>query len=134
MREINLITPNRDNSGVVTPRPLRSDVDDYDPTGNGDLILAQNIFRLETDGNGDKRITGLEVRQVLDTQWLVNVGAVVSGPSQNILLTHEDVLSRAINRFITPNGNNYILRPRETAFLWHDDEANRWRILYGTGA
>ena len=134
MREINVITPNRDNSGIVTAPPLRSNVNDYDPTLNGPLILAQNIFRLETDGNGDKTITGLEVRQVLDTQWLINVGAIVSGPSQNILLAHEGVGSRAINRFITPNGNTYVLRPRETAFLWHDDEANRWRILYGTGA
>ncbi len=134
MREINVITPFRDNSGIITPRPLRSNVDDYDPTLNGPLILAQNIFRLETDGSGDKTITGLEVRQVLDTQWLINVGVFGPGPSQNILLANEDILSRAINRFITPTGNAYVLRPRETAFLWHDDTDNRWRILYGTGA
>ncbi len=129
MRTIDVITPTRDNSGIVTPPALATNVHDYDPTANGPLILAQNIFRLETDGSGSKRVTGIDVRQALDTQWIVNVGS-----AQNIVLTHQDVRSRAINRFITPTGADYVLRPNEAAFIWHDDETNRWRILYGTGA
>lgn len=134
MREINFVTPNRNNSGIVSPQPLSSTVNDYDPTSNSPLSLAQNVFRLETDGLGDKTITGIEVRQVLDTQWLINVNPDAPGPFDNIILAHEDVGSLAANRFITPTGNAYVLQPREAVFLWHDDVDNRWRILYGTGA
>lgn len=60
-----------------------------------------------------------------DGQYLlvINVG------SNDIRLNHQHANSDAENRIISYTGGNLTLSPRQSARLWYDDSAERWRIL-----
>ena len=110
----------------LSPAAFTIDVDDYAPaTGNS----MRQMWRLTTDDLGAIAITGIAVQQRNDTQHITNIGTV-----DDISLNHQDVLSVASNRMISPTGAAVVLGPNESAFLWHDDVTDRWRILPHTGA
>jgi len=110
----------------LTPTTLTANVNDYAPaTGSA----MRQVWRLASDDLGVRTITGIAVQQAEDTQWVTNVGTV-----DNLILSHQDVLSTATNRIISPTGANLTLGLDESALLWHDTVTDRWRILYHTGA
>lgn len=101
-----------------------------------DYQLAQNNNQrgvVLLDSDAARNITGIDssfgFSQDGERITLVNLG------SFNITLTHQDVLSLAANRFISPSGVSYVLGPNESCEIYYlDDGTDRWLILWGSGA
>lgn len=111
------------NFTSITPAQIVANQNDYALAANN---TRRYQMRMATDAA--RTITGIAVRQTGDTLVMVNIGAF------NLVLSHQDVLSAASNRIISPSGVNYTIGPDESATLWHDDVSDRWRIEHGTGA
>lgn len=120
------ITVNADNTSIVhrlaltgdnTPAQITANQNDYNPTG-----LADNQrLRLSTDAS--RNITGIVPQNGDgDVLTLFNVG------SFDIVLTDEDALSAAANRFDFA-GSNHTLTPGKSMTLVYDDTDNRWRPI-----
>ena len=101
-----------------------------------DYQLAQNNNQrgvVLLDSDAAYNITGIDssfgFSQDGERITLVNFG------SFNLTLTHQDVLSAAANRFISPTGVSYVLGPNESCEIYYlDDGTDRWLILWGSGA
>ena len=115
----------------VTNRPpisqtLVADVNNYQ--GQGASIFQRGVVRVTAAAN--RTITGFDVAisQTSDELFVLNVGTV-----GNVTLAHQDVLSLAANRMISPTGANLVLAPNQSAHLWYDLSTARWRIILTTG-
>ena len=107
------------NHKSSSPAQIVADQNDYALPPNN---LGRFMLRLSTDAS--RTITGIAVTQTGDSLIIVNVG------SFDLVLAHQDVLSAASNRIISPTGADLTLGPGESAYLWHDDGGtDRWRIL-----
>lgn len=104
-------------SGVVvlSPSGISTSQNNYDP-GSGDVI------RLSASASG-VNITGL-VPRIEKLRILINIGS-----ANNLTLNHQSSSSTAANRFITPNGGDYIVSPTGSVSLFYDDTSTRWRVL-----
>jgi hypothetical protein len=107
------------------------------------IVANQNDYQLAAnngqrgvvllDSDAARNITGIDssfgFSQDGERITLINLG------SFNITLTHQDVLSLAANRFISPSGVSYVLGPNESCEIYYlDDGTDRWLILWGSGA
>jgi hypothetical protein len=90
--------------------------------------LGRFVLLQDADANGPWTIQGILNVQVGDMLHLVNDGA------DAWLLGHEDGAAAAADRIISPTGVDLTLGPDESALLWYDPVATRWRIMETTGA
>jgi len=90
--------------------------------------LGRFVLLQDADALGPWTIRGILNVQVGDMLHLVNDG------TNAFLLGHQDVAAAAIDRIISPTGAAITLGPDESALLWYDPVATRWRILETTGA
>jgi hypothetical protein len=96
----------------LTPPTLKANTDNYTPTG----LERASYLRIES--TGAVNLTGLVAPVVVGrVLWVRNVG------TQNITLTHEDVLSTPSARFQLPNAASVILGAGEGLQLLWD---TRW--------
>lgn len=107
------------------------------------ITANQNDYQLAAN-NGQRGVA------ILDSDAAYNITGIDSsfGRSQDaeritlvnrssfaLTLTHQDVLSLAANRFISPTGVSYVLGPNESCEIYYlDDGTDRWLILWGSGA
>lgn len=116
------------NHGSLQPAQITANQNDYQLGANNNQ-RSVNVL----DSDAAYNITGIDSSfgraQLGDLICLLNEGAF------NLTLTHQDVLSLAANRFLSPTGVAYVIGPDECAWIWKDDTGtDRWRILHGTGA
>jgi hypothetical protein len=90
--------------------------------------LGRFVLLEDADASGPWTIRGILNVQVGDMFHMVNTGA------NAFLLGHQDGAAAAIDRIISPTGVALTLGPDESALLWYDPVATRWRILETTGA
>jgi hypothetical protein len=90
--------------------------------------LGRFVLLEDADANGPWTIQGILNVQVGDMFHIVNTGA------NAFLLGHQDAAAAAIDRIISPTGAAITLGIDESALLWYDPAATRWRILETTGA
>ena len=100
---------------VSSPSAISTSQNNYDP-GSGDVL------RLSASASG-VNITGL-VPRLEKIRLLINIGT-----TNNLTLVHESASSSSGNRFITPNGGNYIVAPTGSSTLFYDDTSLRWRVV-----
>jgi len=53
----------------------------------------------------------------------------ITDNNNRLRIRHEHNGANEANRFITPSQANYDLRRQETALIWYDGSASRWRIF-----
>lgn len=111
----NSLTISSSGVNVLSPTAISTSQNNYDP-GAGDVL------RLSASASG-VNITGL-VPRIEKLRILINIGS-----TNNITLNNESASSTAANRFITPNGGNYIVAPTGSVSLFYDDTSTRWRVL-----
>jgi hypothetical protein len=111
----NSLTISSSGVNVLSPTAISTSQNNYDP-GSGDVL------RLSASASG-VNITGL-VPRIEKLRILINIGS-----TNNITLNNESASSTAANRFITPNGGNYIVAPTGSVSLFYDDTSTRWRVL-----
>src|SRR5574339_56630 len=104
-------------SGDISPTQITANQNDYNPTG----LSTASTLRLTTDAS--RNITGLAGGADGRLICIHNVG------SFNIVLTNQDTLSTAANRFITGLGASLTLTPDKTAFFRYDSTTSRWRLI-----
>ncbi len=138
---------NRQSLNVIGGRSRHAAVMSYDPRTPGALAAGdtndysglltgtanngmRHFVRLEGDGAGTSRITGIDATAAQDGDCfkLCNVSA------NNVTLGDQNVGSVAANRIITGTGADYILGADENCEIIYDATTARWRLLYGTGA
>lgn len=93
------------------------------PNNAGRFVLLQTA-----DASGPWTIRGILNVQVGDMVHIVNSG------TNAFLLGHQDGAAAAADRIVSPTGAAITLGPDESALLWYDPVATRWRILETTGA
>jgi len=106
-------------TGDISPAQIVANQNDFNPTGLADAV----IVRLSTDAS--RNITGIQGGADGRMINILNVG------SFNIVLTDEDVLSLAANRFAIP-GNLTILA-EQGILLVYDSTSSRWRLASSGG-
>lgn len=111
----NTLTIGTSGVSVLSPSGISTSQNNYDP-GSGDVL------RLSASASG-VNITGL-VPRIEKLRILINIGS-----ANNVTLNHESASSTAANRFITPNGGDYIVAPTGSTTLFYDDTSTRWRVL-----
>lgn len=104
--------------GTVTPANLTADVNDYAP---GNCLL----LRVETDGSGNKNITGIAMSQV-DGQMLVieNYGSI-----DTVTIVNGSGLSAAANRFVNGGAANDPIGANSTARYIYSGAVSNWRKI-----
>lgn len=101
---------------IPTTLSLTTSVNDWTPNGgDGDIIK----FSCSTALN----ITGLSASMKAKAILLVN-----SGAANTATIKHQQS-STAANRFITPDGLDYAIAAGQSAAVWYDPEASRWRVV-----
>ena len=105
--------------GDISPTQILANQNDYNPTGLADAV----ILRLTTDAS--RNISGLQGGADGRVISIVNIG------SNNIVLTDEDALSLAANRFALTG--NLTLRSDQGVVLVYDSTSSRWRIAASGG-
>lgn len=111
----NTLTINSSGVSVLSPVAISGSQNNYNP-GGGD------VFRISASTTG-VNLTGMVLGNE-KLRLLLNIGS-----TNNVTLAHESASSTAANRFITPNGGNYIVAPTGSATLFYDDTSTRWRVL-----
>lgn len=111
----NTLTISTSGVSVLSPTAISGSQNNYNP-GAGDIL------RVSATTSG-LNITGL-VPGVEKLRILINIGS-----THNLTLVNESASSTAANRFITPNGGNYIVAPTGSATIFYDDTSTRWRVL-----
>lgn len=110
------------HSGDITPAALAGNVNDYNPAG-----LAQaSVIRQNGSGAASRNVTGLAGGadgRVID---FLNISDVAA---ETIVLTHEDALSAATNRFHLPDLANVTIGRAASVRLWYDGTISRWRVV-----
>lgn len=105
-------------TGDLTPSQITSNQNDYAPTGHADAFN----FRLSSDAV--RNITGLAGGVSGRIITLTNIGA------NAILLTDQDSLSSAANRFMFNSGQSPMtLSANESMVFRYDGVSSRWRPL-----
>jgi hypothetical protein len=105
-------------SGDVSPAQVTANQNDYNPAG----LSTASVIRLDTDAS--RNFTGLQGGA--DGRVVV-VHVVGSNPA---VLADESGSSTAGNRFSF--GANLTILSKQTAVLWYDSAASRWK-LFGVG-
>ena len=90
--------------------------------------LGRYVILMDADALGPWDVQGIVNDQVGDMFHVVNTGA------NTFRLAHQDVAAVAANRIISPTGAAINLGADESALLWYDPVATRWRIMETTGA
>ena len=108
-------------SGDLTPAQITSNQNDYAPAGHETVA----VFRLDTDAS--RTVTGLAGG--VDGRLVVihNIGG------SDLVMTDQDVLSTAGNRFALSN-TNVTLPSDQSSMLQYDSTSSRWRIVAGVGS
>jgi hypothetical protein len=106
-------------SGSVTPAPLGTSQNDYNPTG---LATATEIRQASLAA---VNITGLQGGVAGRVLVLVNVG------SFNITLKNQDAASAAANRFAATGA--VLVEPDGVVALRYDATSQRWRVVATSG-
>ena len=101
-------------TGDITPTQLIANTNDYAPTN----FATAAVLRLSTDAS--RNITGLAAGSDGRLIIIHNIG------SFDIVLTNEDALSIASNRFVF--GSNHTIVPNESVILLYDATSLRWRM------
>ncbi len=99
-----------------SPAALTASVNDYAPG-------VATLMRLTTNGGGPYNITGLAGGFAGLQSTIYNIHA-----SDQINLTHQDVASQAINRFICPGGLTQSIPAGTNARITYDNTTQRWRV------
>lgn len=102
-----------------TPAQITANQNDYS------IVYSSVLHRLSSDAS--RNITGmvqnLSAANGGDLKILLNVGA------NDIVLTHQDALSAAANRFLCSTGANITLSANQAALCWYDSTTGRWRVF-----
>jgi hypothetical protein len=107
----------------ITPSTLSSSVNNYNFGSFG--CCAGRLYRLEA-ASGGSTVTGFAL--AAGDFYMVYIFNV-SG-TDSITFKNESGSSTAGNRFLTPNGADFILRSNSGALFWYDATGtSRWRIL-----
>lgn len=101
-------------NGAVTPAQIAADQNNY-----AGISSTVSVARLSSDLS--RNVTGLTGGFFNRILFLFNVGAA------NIVLTNEDALSTAGNRFLTTTGVSLTVTPNRVAQLIYDTTSSRWR-------
>ncbi len=107
-------------TGSIAPSQITANQNDYSPAG----LATASVLRLSTDAARD--ITGLSGGGAGRVLALVNVG------SNAIVLKDQSASSSAGNRF--GFGADVTIAAGQSAVLWYDAAASRWRLLSGPQA
>src|SRR5262249_42490958 len=87
------------------------------PAASNDIIL-----RIDIDAN--RSFTGIDPSCAATGRLtLVNIS------SFNLTLSNQSSSSSAANRFLFPDGNDYVLLPNMGITLWYDNTSTRWRPM-----
>jgi hypothetical protein len=103
-------------AGVLTPPVIATSQNDYNPTG----LSAASCLRLSS--SADVSITGMVGGSSGRLFTFYNIGSTF-----DIILSAEDVLSAAANRFAF--SSNVPLAPGDGAVVQYDTTASRWRVV-----
>lgn len=98
-----------------TPAQLTGNQNDYDP-GNYDVLLMSS--------DASRTITGISGGKKGRLLKIINTG------TQAIVLAHQSASSAIANRIISPNAANITLATTDSADLYYDSTAQRWRITF----
>ncbi len=101
-------------SGTISPSQVTADTNNYNPTS----LSGATFVRANTDAS--RNITGLQGGAAGRLLVFTNIG------SFDIVLTSEDALSTAANRFLFAAGDK-TLTPEEAVLLRYDGVSSRWR-------
>lgn len=104
-------------TGVITPPTLAANTNDWAPTG----AATASVWRVSTDAS--RNLTGIAALATGTMLILINVGA------NDLVITHEDAASTAVNRIITPTAASVTVSASRSERLWYDATSSRWRIL-----
>lgn len=99
---------------VLSPAQIVANTNDYAPG-------RANVYRVTTDAS--RNITGLVAGTSGEVRYLISVG------TNDIVLTHEDALSTAANRFLCQGAANVTLVDNEAVLLLYDATTARWRVF-----
>lgn len=102
-------------TGDLSPAQITADQNDYAPTGHA------SAFRFRINSDAARTITGLAGGVPGRIVEIVNIGAF------SILLTNEDALSAAANRFLF--GSHVTLFPGYSFHMQYDSISSRWRPM-----
>lgn len=103
-------------STPLSPTALSADQNNYNPG-------VARRYRLASDGNGARTITGLAISQVDGQEFsIVNVG------TNNLTFSHQSASSTAANRFICTGGVDIVLATDEELLGWYDNTTQRYRL------
>ena len=101
-------------SGTLSPAQITSNTNNYNPSG-----LA-NASQLRLNSDASRNITGLSGGVTGRLILIANIG------STDIVLTNQDALSTAANRFLFAGGDR-TLTADEAVLLRYDGTSSRWR-------
>lgn len=104
-------------SGVISPTLSASPNNNYNPTG----LAAAGVIRFSGAG-ATYQITGI-VAQPSGTElecWVIT--------NELVRFMHEDALSTAANRILTPTAALVEIGQNDGAGLWYDGTTQRWRL------
>ena len=107
-------------TGDISPSQITSNQNDYSPTG----LSTASVLRLNTDAA--RTLTGLAGGSDGRVILIHNTG------TNDLVLSDEDVLSTAANRFAL--ASNVTLAADQSAMLQYDSTSSRWRMIGGTGS
>lgn len=118
--KVHAVSENLSLTGVITPAQITSDQTAYGPTG----IATATTLRIASDAL--RAIRGIASGSAGRLLVLENIGTFP------ILLTDEDSLESATNRFALVGGNIELL-PDDAVLLKYDNTTQRWRAIAAPG-
>lgn len=107
-------------TGDISPTALSADANNYNPTG----LSTASTIRISTNDTTDRTLTGLAGGADGRLIFLHNLGP------GNLLLSDEDALSTAGNRFALTS--TVTMMPDALSMLQYDFTSQRWRVLHKT--
>lgn len=105
---------------AVVPSAITGAQNNYNPTD----LATHNVIR--QDLSAAASLTGLATGATGRTVTIFNVATALD---RVLTLNHENAGSTAANRFVLPNGQDWLIPPGGCATVWYDVTSSRWRLL-----
>lgn len=106
-----------------------SGINNWDPGGTFQAVPQTEVYI--TSSTFDVIITGLVSPAFVSRFWV----HLVNQSGKTITLVHQSASSFASNRFVTPNGTDYVIKNQQSAWLFYSDASvlNKWMIIGADG-